>query len=104
MLIIPVDGACLLTGHQRVPSLHVLRAGVGDGPIEAVPYFDRIRIGDVTHACAVLCHERGKLIGLSYNRRATAHWYAAAPQMIGRDVLVGDIVVLYGNPSFMRAI
>jgi len=104
MLIIPVEGACLLTGHQRVPSLQVLRAGVGDGPIEAIPYFDRIRIGDVTHACVGFCHEEGKLIGLAHNRRATAHWYAAAPQMIGRDTLHGSVVLLYGDAAFLRAI
>jgi hypothetical protein len=45
----------------------------------------------------IFCNEEGKLKGLPFNRRATALWYAADPNVrLGGDVLVGSVIIAGG--------
>lgn len=42
----------------------------------------------------IYANEEGKVHGLPINRRATCMWWLLSPEMRGRDVLVGDIVLI----------
>lgn len=97
---------------SKAPTLEEIQAGVG-GFIEAVPHFDRMRIDGKWRKVAAYCNEEGKLDELPINKQATMLWEAIlANQSVklrdekGRytDVLVGPIVVLYGDDEFMEAI
>src|SRR3954464_10703617 len=97
MLIIDPDGSKRWTsGRDKPPDIDVLQGAVG-GYIESVPHFDSVRIMGTRRQCVVFCHEEGKLLGLPFNPEATRLWFEAAPHMEGQDVLVGPIVVLWGD-------
>ena len=90
-----------------------------DGYIEAVPHFDSIEHGGETHRCVAFCNEEGKLKEMPFNNRATVLWDRALrrnytedgkplypngllrPDGNPGDVLVGPIVVLFGDDEFM---
>jgi len=103
MMIIPVEDPLITTSWSGVPALSVLRKALG-GPLEHVPYWDRISVNGRTHPCVVFCNEEGKIHGLSVNDRANMLWYEVAPHMRRHDYLVGSIVVLWGDETFMREI
>jgi hypothetical protein len=74
------------------------------GYIEKVPGFDVVSLDGENHDCFALCNEEGKLRGLPRNDAATqAWWFAVAPNVL-RDVLVGNVIVLYGDDEFMEAL
>jgi len=103
------------------PSLDFLQKAVG-GYIERVPLFNRILIDRKVTYCVVYCNEESKLKRQPVNRNATRLWdYAlrhlshpdGTPQFPTgllkpsgevSDMLVGDIVVLYGDDEFMEAV
>lgn len=86
------------------PSLEFLQKMV-DGYIEVVPYFDTIVVDGTLHQCVAYCNEEGKLNGLSVNGRATVFWADAVERKFKsrrlNDVLVGDVVILFGDDEFM---
>lgn len=100
MVVLRTDGtveAKDLTQAEGI--LPDLQEGVG-GYIETVPAFDTYcdEEGHL-HGCVALCNEEGKLKQLPVNERATILWRR---QCATSDVLVGDVVVLYGDAEFMR--
>ena len=51
----------------------------------------------------IICNEEGKMIGLPINQEATNIWnkllgkFNSNPNYIHSDVLVGDVLILYGE-------
>jgi len=90
------------------PTLDVLKAAIGGGHLEVVPYFSTIQHGQQRHRCVAFCDEEGKLDGLSFNKVATQHWDHAMRISQGcnasPDYLVGDIAVVFGDEEFMEAL
>lgn len=81
-----------------------------DGYIQVVPGFDHIEHCGQIHRCVAFCNEEGKLKGMGLNRVATEAWEQALPTGLRNpkgellDLLVGPIVVLYGDEEFMEAL
>ena len=98
LTIIPVSDAAVSSEElAAAPRLPELQAGVG-GDIELVPYFTRYQ----GKPCVAFCNELGKLHGLPINERATILWHALEPRFMGRDYLVGPIVIVTGDKQLMR--
>lgn len=77
------------------------------GFIEAVPEWRRNLHNDGTLYDAVaLCNEDGKGQLLPVNRLATTRWAQAIPmplvELLKRDILVGNIVLAFGDHEFMN--
>jgi len=76
------------------------------GYIEAIPNWVTYlhNDGQLYDACA-LCNEDGKGMGLGVNRLATARWAQAIGmpihELVRRDVLVGNVVLIFGDKDFM---
>jgi len=88
------------------PQLSDLQGAVG-GYIEAVPYFQTIQRFAKIQTCVAFCNEHGKLDGLPINEHATWLWYRALERnklCPSDDVLVGSIVVLFGDREFVAAL
>lgn len=92
------------------PGLDFWQEAVG-GLIEAVPSFDTIQYQGEKRHCVAFCNEEGKLIGLPANRHATRLWHQAlpppgliTPHLGLADVLVGPVVVVFGDREFMEAL
>ena len=86
------------------PALKVLQDAVG-GYIEAVPGFNCLERGGKVIRCVAYCNEEGKLHGLAPNHAATRLWDRALPAGLRpslADVLVGPIVILFGDRDFME--
>jgi hypothetical protein len=88
------------------PTLEDLKAAIGGGYIEAVPYFWTVDHRGVEHRCVAFCDEEGKLKGMPVNPFATALWDLAIRRVKGvgcePDFLVGRIAVVFGDPEFME--
>ena len=102
LTIIPVGDAAVSSKElTAAPRLEELQSGVG-GDIEVVPHFTRYH-SDPGYGpykgepCVAFCNEEGKLWSLPINFRATALWHAQELQFIGRDVLVGPVVIVTGE-------
>jgi hypothetical protein len=105
MLIIEPGGSTRLSALERPPSLTQLQTAVG-GYIEQVPGFGDIDHNGASHRCIAFCNEDGKRLRLPVNSVATGYWLAAMglPYPPTRfDVLVGNVVVLYGDDEFAKA-
>jgi hypothetical protein len=101
LIIIPVgDAAVTRKELAAAPRLEELSAGIGGGYIETVPYFTKYK----GRPCVAFCDEEGKLHGLPVNQRATALWYALEPRFIGRDILVGPIVIVSGDRALLDSL
>ena len=91
---------------NRVPDLEFFRGGetgVG-GYLEAVPYFRKWKEADESWVdCMAYCNEEGKLNGLPLNRLATTAWKESQLKLgvSVDDILVGDVVVFFGDREFM---
>ena len=96
LTIIPVSGAVSSKELAAPPALADLQGGVG-GNIEIVPYFTRYE----DKPAVAFCNEEGKLHGLPVNQRATKLWYAQELRFMGRDILVGPIVIVTGDRVLM---
>ena len=91
-------------------NMDALRRIVEDD-LEVVPLFDTIMSNDRAMPCVAFCGEHSKFNRHPPNRRATLLWRSAIaahddmpPQMreyVARDVLVGTVVILTGDPEFM---
>jgi hypothetical protein len=104
LIVIQPDSEVTLRPLDGLPGLQDLQGLVG-GDIELVPFFTEFE----REPCVVFCNQTGKLDGLEINHCATAFWRAAAlwhaqgePRFIGRDYLVGPIVIITGPHSFLR--
>lgn len=98
LTIIPVSGAVSSKELAAPPALQDLQAGVG-GDIELVPYFTRYQ----GKPCVAFCNEHGKLhLALPLNVAATQAWYMQEPRFMGRDHLVGPIVIITGDRELME--
>lgn len=109
IVIAPEGGQSLIEYNGHTPALETLQQAVG-GYIELVPGFDTFSNSDGLHECVCFCNEDGKGEGLEFNKRAQICWENALRRQ-GRslydkngqpaDVLVGSIVVLFGDDEFM---
>lgn len=100
ILTIPVGGTPVLEEVGTASILSKLQDAVC-GYIEQVPYFDNILWDGKVHKCVAFCNEEGKLKGLPVNDLASALWITAAKRYTG-DVLVGTVVVVWGDRTFMK--
>lgn len=99
MLTIKADGT--LSESQVKPNdLTAMQAAVG-GYIESVPYWDSFLHNGQPRRCWAICNEEGKIQGLPDNLIATTLWFQNVPSMKGRDILVGDVALIYGDAELM---
>jgi len=103
------DDAPIVEHLDAAPTLEQLKAHI-PGWLEKVPGFSLDRHDGRWRKCVALCDEEGKLKGLPVNEQATIRWRIAQlrtkPQNMAplNDVLVGPVVVLYGDREFMEAL
>jgi hypothetical protein len=105
-LIIQTDGTHELTDFDKPPKLAFLQQSVG-GFIETVPYFHSFVPPGSNEPvpCVAFCDEEGKLKDsprLGINHEATQLWIKAYPHC--DDILIGPIVILWGDAAFMRSL
>lgn len=118
-LTVEASGIIHIKTMDGLPRLKSLQDAVG-GWLEAVPYFETLDPNDFHGSpelrsrleddgavgpirCFAYCNEEGKLHNLPVNMAATALWRQAqkrAGTFLG-DVLVGDVVILFGNPEWV---
>ena len=77
------------------------------GSIEIVPQWTTHLHNDgQLYDAIALCNEDGKGLELPVNRLATARWAQAIKmplaELVKHDVLVGNVVLLYGDLEFME--
>jgi len=98
----PGEPAPLVVPFNAAPSLQFVQKHVG-GYIEPVPFFITYR----GQRCVAFCDEHGKRKGLAVNEAANALWAMCAvpsPFALAGDVLVGPVVVLFGDKEFMASL
>lgn len=109
LVTIAVDGT-ITTEHTSNPHLLPWLKQTLGGYIEAIPYWTTFRTEDKKLvSCMAFCNEEGKLMELPFNGRATLWWYEAVQREFGsearmNDVLVGPVVVVYGDREFMNLV
>ena len=75
-------------------------AAIG-GDIRAIPGFNHIWRGTKRHRCVALCDEDGIHKQLPGNHTATYIWHT---QYHSTTLLLGTVIVLYGDAEFMDAL
>ena len=101
----PGERAPLVVPFTAAPSLEFMQERVG-GYIEPVPFFTQYR----GQRCVAFCDEHGKQKGLTINEAANALWAMCpvpspfVPAVSAGDVLVGPVVVLFGDEEFMASL
>jgi hypothetical protein len=103
-IIYHTNGTTTTTDFSKSPSLKFLQEAVG-GYIEAVPYFHLFTPPGAAAPvrCIAFCDEEGKYKNaprLGINHEATMLWQEAFPGC--DDILVGPVIVLWGDDAFMR--
>lgn len=101
LVTIKIDGRTEVEHVDSVNVLAKLQKIVG-GNIETIPGFTKFDSGEGAVHCVAFCNEDGKNDGLLLNSYAQAHWRWANPSFANKDLLVGDIVVVYGDAEFME--
>lgn len=96
------DGGHASETFTKVPALPHLQKSV-EGFIETVPGFDTIEIAGKRVPCVAFCNEEGKLTNKDANPEATRLWSKAIGRPVG-DVLVGNVIVIYGHADLMAQI
>lgn len=90
------------------PTLDTLKAAIGGGHLEVVPYFNVIQRDGKWLRCAAFCDEDGKVKHQPVNRPATQLWDRTLLRTKGCDAspdfLVGQIAVVLGDAEFMAAL
>jgi hypothetical protein len=79
------------------PPLEMLQYGVG-GNIELIPYFNNL----YQRPCVAFCNEYGKQLMMKPNKLAQKLWEESLGRPILEDHLVGNIVIIVAEPSFLR--
>lgn len=106
MRIINTDGSGSTRELDKPPELDELRDAVG-GWIELVPYFQCVVEGpdqERIDECIVYCNEEGKIRNMAHNAKASRMWRDAQLRKFGTslsDTLMGPIVILWGDKTFM---
>jgi hypothetical protein len=104
MLSISVGGGIKRTEFKMPISLDDLKAGIGGGYLEAIPYFDTYMDKGELVFCRAFCDEEGKIKEFDVNSTASIAW-ADALGRAGRprlnDYLVGSIAIVFGDREFM---
>jgi hypothetical protein len=101
--------------YNRSPTLDELKTAIGGGWLELVPHFTTIGIAvspDADKAtvmdCVAFCNEHGKNEHQPFNENATSAWEQSVRRITREsglnDVLVGTVVVLYGDREFMQSL
>lgn len=100
-LVLRADGSREMHELSSVPGLEQLQAWVGGDDIEMVPMLDprTIPTPKWSRGLVGFCGEHGKLRGRPLNVEASQLWLRLAPI---DDVLVGDVVLIWGDAAFMR--
>ncbi|HEY1878292.1 MAG TPA: DUF3846 domain-containing protein [Caulobacteraceae bacterium] len=98
LTIIPVQGAVSSKELAAPVALKDLKDGIGGGYVEAVPSFKAYQ----GERCVAFCDEDGKRKQMPVNQRATLLWHAMRPEFIGRDVLVGPVVIITGDRELLE--
>lgn len=94
LLIRPTGGASYDT-HDRPEDGESIAERIG-GSFQLIPGFDTYQ----GRRCLAYCHEEGKLLRLPYNPEAQRLWHAASPNAMF-DVLVGNVLIIWGDEQFM---
>lgn len=109
MVILSVNGSELQVPIHGALPFEKLKDALNGGLLETVPFLESITINGEKHSCIAFCDEEGKLKNLPVNLLGNFYWDAALKergltlkQM--QDILVGPIVVLYGDDEFMRTL
>lgn len=100
MIVIDADGHRDERTLKAAPKLEELQKMVG-GYIQLVPAFNRVAHSSGMQKCVVLCNEDGKNLDMPVNQEATRLWQLSAGSQRIYDVLVGPIVILFGDHAFM---
>jgi len=98
----PGDSAPLVVRFDAAPPLEFLQEHI-TGYIEPVPFFTTYR----GRRCVAFCDEEGKRKGLAFNDMANRLWASCdvpPPFELVGDVLVGPVVILFGDSEFMAAL
>lgn len=106
MLTLRADGGLDIKEYMgATPTLKEMQEAVG-GYLETVPHWEQWMRNERTLDVAVFCNEEGKLMQLPVNEFATKEWQAEQSRYghVLDDVLVGNVIVLYGDAAFMRAL
>lgn len=84
------------------PSLSQLQEMCG-GYIAPVPRLHSCRpLSHSADPCQAFCVEDGTVLNLPTNLVATRLWHGIAPQYA--ESLVGNVLILTGNPAFMQSL
>lgn len=93
---------------DRAIKLEELKAGIGGGYLEVVPGFTDIAWAGVVMNCIAFCDEDGKRKELPTNDLATSLWELSLRRkgsaLMGRDYLVGQIAVVFGDREFVESL
>lgn len=103
MLIIRPDGTQDKVEIANHLALKTLQDAVG-GYLELVPHLTKYNVDGTLHEVVAFCNEQGKLQDLPINLAATLIWQLAAAPNHLRDILVGNVVLLWGDKEFMNSI
>lgn len=106
LLYEPNEPTPFLAQYNKAPELEELQNLV-DGYIEKVPLFNTIKYDGGVHHCVAICNEEGKLKNFAPNDAATQAWYEAASRaryMPPADILVGNVIIFFGDEEFMEAL
>jgi hypothetical protein len=98
MLAIKPDGTYTYQKLTTLPTLEDLHGGGIEGPLEIVPFFNKLGMS----SCIAFSDEDGKRKGLLLNRAAQALWRLAVGRPITEDHLVGTIVIVVGKGAFLN--
>lgn len=110
---IDADGVETVNQVDGSPTLDSLKAAIGGGDLEVVPFFNVIEHDGKVVRCVAFCDENGKNTGMPFNESATARWQAslwAQGSSLGAknnellDYLVGKVAVVFGDDEFMKAL
>lgn len=107
--VIKADGSSATQPVNKTPEYEMIKGGLDNGPLEAVPLFDEYK----GERCIVFCDEDGRNKGLPPNYTATALWHAGirangrepSQVLTPLDVvvgLVGPIVIISGDEELLR--
>jgi len=111
----------VINADEGVPSVKELQGEPGPelqreiheligGFLERVPQFDSIEYpmgSRVRHRCVAFCNEDGKRLQLTSNTLADVYWAMSqlkdhTDEMIAKEWLVGNVVVIFGDQEFME--
>jgi hypothetical protein len=107
ILIVRQNGVIEQRDLSQPPSGQELH-NIVDGYIEVVPSWYDVPVGPTKMRCVAFCDEDGKNTGKQLNEKATQMWDEALQRLgnslLGRDYLVGDIAIVWGDNALLAAL